>query len=168
MTSDMTAHCPRADHLIVMAQSAPATVSAMERVLAELDASLPFIPRDLLRLIAQYARVIGADFDLDTCLVAVPAKFGDTHGYRRPEQPQPSTAALRSCRAAPMTIVTMHMATGNQSHRSRPSSGKSSAPNTFANDNRTESLSNDTANDTAQRSTSTATSMVAGPLHLFR
>jgi hypothetical protein len=78
---------------------------------AALDAALPFIPRDLHRLTAEYTRMIGADFDLDTCLVAVPAAAGKKHSYHKPDKPQSSTAALCSWRAAPATIVTMNVAT---------------------------------------------------------
>jgi hypothetical protein len=82
--------------------------------MAELDAALPFIPRDLHRLTAEYARMIGADLDLDTCLVAGPAAKGQKHSYFKPDTPQPSTAALRWT-ATPATIVTIHMAAFSRS-----------------------------------------------------
>jgi hypothetical protein len=84
--------------------------SATERVVAALDAALPFVPRDLHRLTAEYARAIGADFDLDTCLVAVPAREGQKHSYHKPDKPQPSTASLCSPLVEPATIVTMEVA----------------------------------------------------------
>jgi hypothetical protein len=60
------------------ATSQNAPLSATERVVTALDAALPFVPRDLHRLTAEYARAFGADFDLDTCLAAVPAREGES------------------------------------------------------------------------------------------
>jgi hypothetical protein len=88
-----------------MTHSAP--VSTTERVVAELDAALPFIPRDVHRLTAEYARMIGADFDLDTCLMALPCKADHRHSWHKPAVPEPSTAALHSAAAQPATIVTL-------------------------------------------------------------